>query len=314
MSSPVPLIILSLNVSKRKGTPKTPVARIRVDPKGVRGDAHYNQGFREVSILGGDSLRKFTRKTGHTVKPGDFAENITVSGLEVSRLRLGDRLVCGRVILEVNQIGKACHGNDCAIFQRTGTCAMPREGLFCRPLRGGVLSRGDSLTHEPRRVKACVVTLSDRASRGVYSDRSGPVVEAALKNYFQGKAWELSVERELIPDAPARLRRLLGRLYRSQFDLVVLTGGTGIGPRDTTPDIVSAFCERLIPGVMDEIRLRSARSNPHALLSRSVCGVKGRMMLYSLPGSVRAAEEYMRGISRTMEHALLMVRGLDAHG
>jgi molybdopterin adenylyltransferase len=94
---------------------------------------------------------------------------------------------------------------------------------------------------------------------------------------------------------------------------VVTTGGTGIGPRDITPDVVMALADRLVPGVMEAIRVKFGAEHPGALLSRGVVAVRGRTLIYTLPGSVRAVEEYLGEILQTLEHALCMLHGLDTH-
>lgn len=87
----------------------------------------------------------------------------------------------------------------------------------------------------------------------------------------------------------------------------------GIGPRDVTPEAVCGFGDRMIPGIMEAIRAKYGSDKPNALLSRSVAGVKGTMLVYAIPGSVRAGREYMAEISTTLEHAILMLHGISAH-
>jgi molybdenum cofactor synthesis domain-containing protein len=97
-------------------------------------------------------------------------------------------------------------------------------------------------------------------------------------------------------------------------DVIFTSGGTGIGPRDVTPETIRAVLDREIPGVMEYIRVKYGRTKPSALLSRSVAGVIGSTLVYALPGSVRAVREYLAEILRSLEHAVLTVRGIDLHG
>jgi molybdopterin biosynthesis enzyme MoaB len=87
-----------------------------------------------------------------------------------------------------------------------------------------------------------------------------------------------------------------------------------VGPRDITPDVVAPLCEKLLPGIMEHIRLKFGARNPAALLSRSVAGVAGRMLVFTLPGSVRAVEEYFGEIRNVLEHLIFTVHGVDRHG
>ena len=112
--------VVSVNVSAEKGTVKHPVQEILVTERGVDGDAHAGPWHRQVSILSQESIERFSENTGRKVQPGEFAENITVSGIETSDVGLMDKFRIGPVELEVAQIGKKCHGTDCAIFREVG--------------------------------------------------------------------------------------------------------------------------------------------------------------------------------------------------
>lgn len=138
--------IASLNISKKKGVVKQPVKEVLVTPSGLQGDAHAGQWHRQISILGSNSMSRFAEILGRPLSPGEFAENITLRDFEVEMVKPSDMLTCGDVVLEVTQIGKKCHGNNCVIFQQTGDCVMPKEGIFCRVLQGGVLKPGDDFT------------------------------------------------------------------------------------------------------------------------------------------------------------------------
>ena len=212
----------------------------------------------------------------------------------------------------MTQIGKRCHGDGCAIFQAVGRCVMPKEGLFCRVLAGGEVAPGDRVVQTRRRLRCLVVTLSDRASRGEYEDRSGPRAQALLREHFAATRWRLDVRGAVLPDDADALRALL-LAEAPACDVIVTTGGTGIGPRDITPDVVTALADRLVPGVMEAIRVKFGAEHPAALLSRGVVAVRGRTLIYTLPGSVRAVEEYLGEILRTLEHAICMLHGLDTH-
>ncbi len=107
-------------------------------------DAHGGQWHRQVSLLSQTSVDKM-RAMGAEVDFGDFAENITLEGIEVSRLPIGTRLKAGEVLMEVTQIGKECHNQGCAIKKQVGTCVMPLEGIFARVLEGGWIAAGDSI-------------------------------------------------------------------------------------------------------------------------------------------------------------------------
>ena len=141
--------VLSVNISEKKGTIKLPVNEIIVDKKGIKGDAHSGDWHRQVSLLGKESFDKFSKTAGREIKYGEFAENITTEGFELTKVSLSDRFKIGNVELEVTQIGKECHGNSCAIFRETGDCVMPKEGIFCKVISPGKIKKGDAIFYNP---------------------------------------------------------------------------------------------------------------------------------------------------------------------
>ena len=127
--------IISVNISEEKGTIKKPVPEILIDKNGVVSDAHAGSWHRQVSLLSQDDIDCFSKEIGREIAPGEFAENITISGIDLNRVAVLDRFRISDVELEVTQIGKECHGDSCAIFQQVGKCVMPKKGLFCRYTR-----------------------------------------------------------------------------------------------------------------------------------------------------------------------------------
>jgi molybdopterin adenylyltransferase len=166
----------------------------------------------------------------------------------------------------------------------------------------------------PRTLRCLIITLSDRASAGEYADRSGPRIMELLQSFFGDGRWQLDIARVLLPDDPEQLRKHLLDGIESGVDVVFTTGGTGLAPRDITPDTVAPLCERQIPGIMEHIRAKFGANNPRARLSRAIAGVARKTQIYTLPGSVRAVEEYVGEILVTLEHLAAQVQGRDDHG
>jgi molybdopterin adenylyltransferase len=163
----------------------------------------------------------------------------------------------------------------------------------------------------PEKFKVLVITLSDRAHKGEYKDLSGPAVVSYVRNAMAAAGWECEIISKVIPDDAVALRAVLTEA--PLIDLIITTGGTGIGPRDITPDVVKPMLTKELPGVMEQIRVKYGTSNPKALLSRAVAGVAGKTLIYTLPGSVKAVHEYMAEIVKTMEHTFYMMYGVDVH-
>ncbi|MCF8233555.1 MAG: hypothetical protein K9G67_00100 [Bacteroidales bacterium] len=307
------LKVLSVNISEKKGIIKKPVESIRLSRNGVEDDAHAGSWHRQVSLLGNESVKKFEELAGRKIEFGEFAENITTEGIKLYETNPFDKLYNDNVILEVTQIGKKCHGDRCAIFREVGNCVMPKEGIFARVLKSGNMQAGDELVYEPKMFRVKIVTLSDRASKGEYKDRSGPRIEELIREYFDRIKWRVEVESVVIPDDRDQLSSILVNEKESCTDVVFTTGGTGIGARDFTPEVVSGFLDKDIPGIMEMIRMKYGMEKPNALLSRGVAGVMGKSLVYTLPGSVKAVNEYMTEITKTLQHLIYMLHGLDVH-
>ena len=140
--------IVSINISKDKGGKKSPVGDVTVNEQGIEGDGHSGDWHRQVSLLSMESIAEVNNK-GVKADPGDFAENLTVSGIDMTGLKIGDRLeiknVGGNVILEITQIGKECL-HPCRIYHQMGSCIMPKEGIFSKIIEPGKISVGDMIT------------------------------------------------------------------------------------------------------------------------------------------------------------------------
>jgi MOSC domain-containing protein YiiM len=152
--------IHSINISLKKGEPKSPIPEAEiVAGEGIRGDAHRGFGHRQVSLLALEDIEEQKRRSGGEEKaraagvaivPGVFAENLTTQGIDLAGLRIGDELVIrrgrgrARIRLRVSQIGKECH-TRCAIFRLAGDCIMPERGVFCEVVEGGTVRPGDRI-------------------------------------------------------------------------------------------------------------------------------------------------------------------------
>lgn len=160
-------------------------------------------------------------------------------------------------------------------------------------------------------MRAIVVTISDKGYAGEREDRSGPVLAEAL-----ARMGAEVVDRRLVPDEPAQIGALLAELAdRGDVDLIATTGGTGIAPRDRTPEATRAVTDYEVPGIAEVLRFEGYRKTPLAVISRGIAGVRGRCLIVNLPGSPRAVAEGMETLSAILPHAVQMMRGEDLeHG
>jgi molybdopterin adenylyltransferase len=155
---------------------------------------------------------------------------------------------------------------------------------------------------------AAVVTVSDSCARGERVDLSGPAVAQALERFrFQ------IVHREVVPDEPIQIQDRLIRLSQ-EVRFIVTTGGTGVAPRDVTPEATRAVCDRLLDGVAERMRSEGIKTTPFAALSRGVCGVREKAIILNVPGSPTGAVESLEAVVELIPHALELLGGNTAHG
>ncbi len=151
------------------------------------------------------------------------------------------------------------------------------------------------------------MTVSDGVADGTREDASGDVVEQRLATLG------FAVERRVVADEPADIARLVVAAADAGARLVVTTGGTGLGPRDRTPEAVQGIVDYLVPGFGEAMRAAGRTHTPLASLSRSLAGVRGRCLILCLPGSPRGAAESLDAVSDILDHALRMVGGRTSH-
>jgi len=152
-------------------------------------------------------------------------------------------------------------------------------------------------------VEILVLTVSDRASRGDYEDRSGPAVIKMLAKAFP----DANIEGLMVPDEKPAILKVFAS--HAQKDFIITTGGTGLSARDVTPDATGEYCERMVPGIAEMLRMESLKETPYAALSRGVAGMKGKCIIINLPGSVKAATFCTRLVVPLLPHALAMRDG-----
>ena len=154
-----------------------------------------------------------------------------------------------------------------------------------------------------------VLTVSDRCSQGLATDTAGPAVAALLRQRWP----HAQVETALVPDDEEQIAAHLSQWCSQGAALVLTAGGTGLGPRDHTPEATRRVMDREAPGLAEAMRARGAAQNSYAWLSRGVAGLKGRTLIINLPGSRRGAEESLNSILALVSHGLEIAAGGQTH-
>ncbi len=303
-------VIKALCISEARGTAKREVAQVKLIKNfGLENDAHGGNWHRQVSLLSYEKVEEFNARGGNAAI-GAFGENILVAGIDFPKLPVGTLLFAGDAVLKITQIGKECHSH-CQIFQRVGDCIMPREGIFATVEQEGTLHTGMEMTVQlpsnDAPLRAAVMTLSDKGAAGTRIDTSGPTAAKMLSE----AGYEIA-EQVLLPDVQGKIERELKRLADSrQVDLIITTGGTGLSPRDVTPEATMAVATRVVPGIAEAIRAGSMQITKRAMLSRGVAVLRNKTLIVNLPGSKKAVEEALAMVLPELEHGIRLAKGTD---
>ena len=302
--------VLAICISEKKRTQKheVPSANL-IEDWGIEGDAHVGKWHRQVSLLSFEKIEDFRAK-GAEIEFGAFGENLVIEGFDLRTIPVGTKFSIGEAVLELTQIGKECHSH-CEIYKVMGDCIMPREGVFTKVLKGGMIHPGDEVVRLPlendRPFTAAAITLSDKGFAGEREDKSGPL----LKEMLEEKGYDV-VETLLLPDGRPMLEHHLKRLAdQRQVNVVFTTGGTGFSERDVTPEATIAVCDRMAMGVADAIRYYSLSITDKAMLSRAVSGIRKKTLIVNLPGSPKAVREALEYILPALGHGLGILRGTE---
>ena len=257
--------------------------------------------FHRVKLLAVESAAGMRAPDPGAV-PEDFAVNLVTRGIDPAGLPEGTRLLAGaEAILRVSRTGKERRDHR-ALQASAGNRVAPHGEIFGEVLRGGPVRRGDSLRVQPRH-RFAVITVSDKGAAGERADKSGPLLGELLR------PWGDVDFSLIVPDERAALVAELRRMAEKEIDAVFTSGGTGLAPRDITPEATLEVSERLVPGIAEAMRRETFSATPRAALSRAVAGISGRTLIVNLPGSPRAVRQCFAVLEPILGHALETLTG-----
>ncbi|MGA7110043.1 MAG: MogA/MoaB family molybdenum cofactor biosynthesis protein [Terracidiphilus sp.] len=154
-----------------------------------------------------------------------------------------------------------------------------------------------------------VLTISDRCTQGIAIDTAGPAVVTLLRQHWR----DAEIQTALVPDETDQIRGSLAEWISQNAALILTVGGTGLGPRDLTPEATRTLIEREAPGIAEAMRTKGAEHNPMAWLSRGLAGLSGQTLIINLPGSLRGAEQSLSSILPLIRHGLETITGTESH-
>ena len=299
--------LLSVNLGKIRGAFKHPVEEGILTPKwGLKGDAHGGDWDRQISVLPLESLSLVPRNVRERFEDNTYSENLTIEGIDPEKLRPGTHLSIGEAEIVILEIGKKSYEPP----ESGRPYIVSREGRFGRIVKGGMIKRGDTIKivkegfPPPNAPRVVLLTLSDKGAQGKREDISG--------RYLTWYATRLNAKilfRSIIPDEKPTIKETLLKGVKAGADLILTTGGTGLAPRDVTPEATREVIDREVPGFAEAMRMESLKKTPHAMASRAVSGIAEKTLIINLPGSPKAVAECMEVIIPALPHAIEKLRG-----
>ena len=271
--------VVAVSISKKKGTRKSNINKAKFRAKfGIIGDAHAGNWHRQVSFLAEESIEKMKR-LGLSVKSGDFAENITTKGIDLSKLKVGDKLIINDVVFIISQKGKICH-HKCAIYHRAGDCIMPKEGIFAIVKNDGIVSVGDKIVHrEKSGFSVAVITLTDKKNMGGKEN----VLRLKIKEYIESSLKISFVRYEMIPNEKENLKRMLIDFCDlQQFDLIITDCSNGGPSEHIAKDVIGEVTEKELHEFDGAMRMSSFYKTHHAIVSRFLIATRGNSLIVGL--------------------------------
>ncbi len=299
--------LISVNLGKIRGVPKHPVQEGTLTPDwGLVGDAHGGDWDQQISLFPVETLALVPKSIRAGFEENSFSENLTIEGIPPEKLRPGTILSVGSADIKILKIGKVSFEPP----ESGRPYIVSREGRFGRVLKGGIVKPGDRVKvleegrTEPDAPKLFLVTLSDKGSKGEREDISGRFL-----SWYATRLGAAILSSVIIPDEKALIKETLMKGVRAGADLILTTGGTGLAPRDVTPEATLEVIDREVPGFAEAMRAESLKITPHAMASRAVSGIAGRTLIINLPGSPKAVAECMEVIFPALRHAIEKLRG-----
>ena len=296
--------------SESKGVKKTLTSRGQLLAGfGLEGDAHGGEWHRQVSLLDVADVEIMRRRLPD-LEFGAFAENLVLAGVDLAALGLGSRLRLGREAEVVfTQRGKTCHSR-CAIYYQTGDCIMPRLGVFARVLASGNIQIGDEVEVLEAIgmdvLQAVVIIASDSSSRGEANDTAGPRIAELVRYHLNAHVYAT----EVVPDEDDSMaERLCHYANGPRVDLVLVVGGTGLAPRNVTPEAVHEIADGRVPILDETMRAASLQSTNNAVLSLAPCAIRNRTLILSVPGSWKAEEDNLHAVLPALSLGIAKLRG-----
>ncbi len=299
--------LVSVNVSKVRGVPKRPVKDgILLPTWGLKGDAHGGDWDRQISLFPLETLALVPKTVRMLFEENAYSENLTIEGIPPEKLRVGTILAVGAARIRILHIGKETYEPP----DSGRPYIVSREGRFGRVLEEGAIAVGDVVAIVEEGIppleapKVALITLSDKGARGEREDLSGRFLL-----WYMTRLNANVLFQEIIPDEKETIKERLRQGIAAGADLILTTGGTGLAPRDVTPDATLEVIDREVPGFVEAMRAESLKKTPHAMISRAVSGMAGRTLIINLPGSPKAVAECMEVIFPALSHAIEKVRG-----
>ena len=303
--------VLALNAYNEKYNERTNIDEIRVTQNGIDIDfENIDKNLCEIVLMSQNII--VMAKEGNDLvfqiyRPTKSIENNCYNTVPINLL---DIISINGAEMEVTKHGGKYTEREHKYFPPKDNI-LKKEEFFLSVKKEGIIKKSNTLIHIPRIFHFKIITIVNQPINSEYIDFSGCEIKSILEMYFRNVNRQINIDYNIISAKEDLLKQELEEALDQEYDVIFTIGGTGVGPGDITFDVVNNMCDKVLPGIMEFIRVKYGQNNSHALLSRSIAGIIKNTVIYTIPGSKKAVIEYMQVILDTMEHLIYVMNGLS---
>ena len=302
-----PINILSVNIAKMPNTPKHSVAKVNLIKIGIVGDGTAGNHGKQINVLTEESIEKISRLQKKPFHYGDLGENITVQGLDTNEINLFDQIHIenqdSHIILEISALNEI-------FLNKYENIPKQDLGFCCRVIEGGTLRADEKACLLTRKLKIKLLNLYTQDLKRSLIEENNALINTSIEKFGFEQKWNHEISNETLLIKPEKIKEFLIKDI-DNYDIVLISGGIGIGNKDLVPETITGLDLKIIPGIMEIIRPKNFLHNPSSITQRSIAAIKNRTIIFCIPGDFDSVQIYMEEIKGILNDLIFQIKTLD---